>query len=238
MLGVQFSFCYTVDVDLVKGTADITVDGQGITGVPLDYMTKDIGSIRFYLYGSELTDSFFIDNLQVKARFNSQFITTPPNENNEYVIDFESPPIDTGQSGLGVYPYKENNFDITYVLRRDPNNIPTNGTVNAGLTFNSRPILYHKYGYAFALHSIDIADYSAIVGLMGDFIIKGYKQNGDILSYTISPSQISLNFKTFEFGSEWGNLNYVIFDGDSITMDNIVLTVTDKKVQFLPAKLN
>ena len=229
-------FHVVVDLDILQNSASVTINDQTITGIPMDSLTTDIGSIRFYWFGTNTVDSYFIDNLQVSARLNADLTELPPNSNDQYVMDFNIPAISSlsGQSGTGVSPYTQANFNITDVLRIDPSlsspNYPTNGSIIAGVF--QKPIIYHKYGYAFSLHSMGVADYSAVAGMILPVTINGYKRNGEILEYILDPANVSMNFISIAFGSEWKNLDYVIIQDSSISIDNIVLGVTDPMTQF------
>jgi len=230
-------FHVSVDIDLVNKLADVAINTDKVTGIPIDSATTDIGSIRYYLFGANVTDNYSIDNIIISARLNSQLTVTPPNDNNEYIVDFDSPSItsSSGQFSTGVSPYNENNFNITEVLRRDPvlnqPGIPSNGSINAGLALYSNPILYHQYGYVFSLYSIDIAEYSSITGPSSGEIV-GYKRNGGVVTKTIDSSVIGADFTTIVFGSDWKDLNYVMFNIDGNTIDNVVLGVSDSMTQF------
>jgi len=85
---------------------------------------------------------------------------------------------------------------------------------------------------------MDVADYSTVAPLSTTITIGGYKRNGEVLTYSLDPTEISLNFKNVSFGPEWQNLDYVIFNGGGIAFDNLVLKVTDELTQFDATNMN
>lgn len=225
------------EISIVNRQAVININGTSSGALALDVLTTDINNIRMHL-GGELTSRAAIDNIHITALLSEQLPNPEPDSAGKYVIDFELPIITStnGQDSYGPRPYGEDGFNITYPLRFDPAivgfNVPTNGSIHAGYTINSVPIIYHQYGYPFQLLSMDVAQYSIFLERTSDLVITGITKTGLVKTKAISNTMFSMFFNTITFDPSWSDLFYVIINDDGFAMDNIVVKINEEKIGF------
>ena len=230
------NFNLKISADIKNHTFTISVNDSELSPVETSATMTDLTALRFYFYEPTVSNSVYVDNIKVYAAYPTD-LTTPDSGTNIH-IDFNSPVItqNGGQQGYGMSPYNEEEFNFTNILRFDRSlstyNIPTNGTVHAGLARNLWPTIYHQLGYDFNLTKIDFATYNNTVSPLDDILFEGVKRSGEKVSWVINKNELTNNFTTFQFPEDWVDINHVFIKSGGISIDNIHLEITNPTLGF------
>jgi subtilisin family serine protease len=165
------------------------------------------------------------------------------------VLTFDAPLSDL-RSQVGYRPYcMEQNFLLMAAPSQDatvypqlPYNsgYPSNGTIYVrSLSGDSGMKLRHKDGLPFALHQIDLSEYSTVYSVNA-VSITGYRKNGTTVSQSFTLDRYidgtgpGIDFQTFECNANFTDLDSVVFNNEGFMMDNLVVSVFGEETPLPP----
>ena len=214
----------TVTANFNFGDRTVTITANnGSAQLPLVDAGVDINEVDLNANPEE-SARLLLDNITVNGVYERTLTLPEPDQNGQYVIDFES-----YMTHGGSLPYQQRRFNLIDVGRVNSPGDPTqvdNGTTHARMSLNSRPIIYHQYGFGFSLKSLDMARYSHVVRAPSTWTLKAVTVDGRTLTHTLETSGLGLTFDTYELPATWKDLKYVEMES-SVAIDNLVLEVTD-----------
>jgi hypothetical protein len=150
------------------------------------------------------------------------------------LLDFDSPPVASQDPYGPGLSYLEDGFRFQSlggfggsIIRFNPlylpGALPNDGTPYFGATFTSAPRMDRVDGALFSISQIDLSSYS-LYAQTSSVTIRGNKLGGTSVTTTFGLPAWDGTFHTYQFDSQWNNLQSVDFLTVAFAWDNIVAT--------------